>query len=731
MKRINNRPEKQSTPGPDSAFSGSKRTIFTIFMLLIPFLVLLMAEGILRVIDYGGNLDLFVMDRSLPAPEYVLNPNFTRRYFFKKGIKTPIPITQRFAAQKDPATYRIFCLGASTTQGVPYTPNAAFPAQLQNVLSTIHPDRNIEVVNCGITAISSLSVLDMAEEILDNYNPDLLIVYSGHNEFYGVFGQASRLSLFSNQTLMRLFLKFQRSKLFLLVRDVMVKIFGETIEQDAVYDHATLMGTVAKDLNIPLNGPVFQKTADQYRRNLADMIGAVRAKQKEIIFCNLVDNQKDLPPFSSLHPDTTRPGFAGKRKLLKQAEILKAAGQYRAAIETLEQLLQQDSSDAAAHYQMGKCYAALQRYDRASQHFQLARDYDSIRFRAPSSFNQIIQEVAAAYQIPCVDLHAAFRDASPGGLIGSELLLEHVHPNFKGYFLMAKTIAKTMSEDRLISQTWDWQKDQPDSVYLGMCHLTELDHEIANYAIYKMTAHWPYKPAAGRHYQRVGTARTEQLARDFINTGKSNIPQLHLDLGDELVKQNQPEKGLAEYLAALAIEPHPKIYNVIGRYFLRATEQAFRIEKDYSLAAANFAQGVHYFQEGLQRYPDHLELNFNAGLLFSLKNDQTEQALAYFQKVLRMQPRHRKALQVTAQLHIRRKEYDRARELLLKAVAFYPNEANFYADLGYLCAIAKEYREAENYLKKALQLEPNHSKSLNILRLVHTKVDPQQGLTIH
>jgi hypothetical protein len=128
----------------------------------------------LCLFGYGETRTL-LLDKSPAKPEYVLNKNFTRRYFFREGIRTPVPISQRFSAKKDSVTYRIFCLGESTTQGFPYSANGAFPAQLKNILSTLNPKRNIEVVNCGITAITSHSVLDM-ERNPQKYKPDLLVI---------------------------------------------------------------------------------------------------------------------------------------------------------------------------------------------------------------------------------------------------------------------------------------------------------------------------------------------------------------------------------------------------------------------------------------------------------------------------------------------------------------------------------------------------------------------------
>ena len=552
----------------------------------------------------------------------------------------------------------------------------------------------------------------MSREILEKYQPDLLVVYSGHNEFYGVFGQASRLALFDNQALVQLFLKLQRSKLALLLRNILVSSLGERIDRDSVIDHNSLMGTVAKDINIPLNSAVYQKTEVHFQKNLIEIIEEAQAHQTDILICNLVDNWGDLPPFSSIHTDTAGTGIAAKTlALLKKAEAAQESGQYRQAVSLFNQALQDMASNAGTHYQLGKCYEALQMYNLAKNHYRLAKDFDAIRFRAPSSFNRIIQEVAQKYSVPLANIEQTFSDNSPGGIVGSELLYEHVHPTQRGYLLLAKTVAKTMSDGGLISKTWNWSKDQPDSVYLAMCHLTSLDHEVANYTVFRLTANWPFA-ASGKErvYQRVGTERTEQLARALIDQQESNLAQLHLNLGQEYLDNKDTEQCLAEYEAALAIEPHCDIYNRIAPVYAKLAELAFRASGDYQSAAENYRQGLTYYQKGLQRCPEHLQLNFNLGLLYALRKDESENALNCFRRVLSIDPQHKNAMQMVVRLHFQRHEYEAAQSQLLQAVALYPGDFKFHRDLGHLYAKQKNYPEAETWLKKALNLKPNNKR---------------------
>ncbi|NQT27548.1 tetratricopeptide repeat protein [candidate division KSB1 bacterium] len=672
------------------------------------------------MVNYGGNLDLFVLTKTGEISEYVLNENFTKRYFFQKGINTPVPISQTFSAHKDNSTFRIFCLGASTTQGFPYPSNGAYPAILKNILTTIHPDQKIEVLNCGITAIASHSVLDMEREILQKYQPDLIIVYSGQNEFYGVFGQASRFLLFKNRNLLQLFLKMQRSRLFLFMRNVLNDLFGKKIERDRSRQSKTLMGLMAKDIGIDFQSNLFQQTEAQYQENIQDMCRLTKTHNTKLMICNLVDNRMDFPPFASQHSNT----FTGKDTTrwhtnIELANNFKAVGQYQEAANHYINALKIDSLYAQTHYQLGKSYYALQNYQSADDHFQMAKDYDVIRFRAPSSFNSILQKVALDNEVPFIDVEKAFIHKSPAGIVGHQFIHEHVHPNLKGYLLIAQTIAESMDQNSLITKNWNWTQTKSDSAYLALCHLTQLDHEVVSYTLFRLTSQWPFPQKDETiNYKPIGNAKTVRLAKLLVDEGKKSLVELHLDYGNEFHQKNEFQQALDEYKAAFAIQPIVETYNRLGRLYLRHTEIAYRDQKDYESAFTSYQNGVFYFKEGLKRWPDDIGLNFNLGLLYFMRDDETDAAITQFLKVLELDPKHKIAYKQLIGLYIRRFENEKAKSYLQRAIALFPDETHFYTDMGVIYFMDNNLKESEKWLTKAINMnhDPKAKYFLNQVR---------------
>ena len=87
----------------------------------------------------------------------------------------------RFLKKKTPRTFRIFCVGGSTTRGWPFHERLSYPYLLSLELKDVLPNRKIEVVNAGISATDSFSDVFLVGQII-RYSPDLILVYEGRNE---------------------------------------------------------------------------------------------------------------------------------------------------------------------------------------------------------------------------------------------------------------------------------------------------------------------------------------------------------------------------------------------------------------------------------------------------------------------------------------------------------------------------------------------------------------------
>src|SRR5437016_8390351 len=167
----------------------ARRRLFLAITLLSPLIALAAIEGILRLAWPGGAIPLFGR-APMGAGQYLIaNPRVATRWFITEA-SPPNPLPEPFAATKPPNGFRVFALGESTTAGFPYPRNVSFPRLLHDALRDVLPDDSVEVVNLGIPATNSYALRDIAGDVIAQ-KPDAIVLYAGHNEYYGALGVGS------------------------------------------------------------------------------------------------------------------------------------------------------------------------------------------------------------------------------------------------------------------------------------------------------------------------------------------------------------------------------------------------------------------------------------------------------------------------------------------------------------------------------------------------------------
>ncbi len=487
-------------------------------MLAFPLLVLIVMEIALRVFNYGGDLRLFI-----PAPEgktayLTCNPNVARRYFTVQSI-IPTPPKQLFLKQKPQNGYRIFVLGGSAAAGFPYETNASFPNILGRELSNTFPDRRIEVINVSMSAVNSYTLLDLTDEILEQ-SPDALLIYAGHNEFYGALGVGSVQSLGTARWLVRAYLDLESFRTFLLLRDFIgwlrTGMNSLLYKESQTAPSATLMESIVAEQTIPYGSELYQDGKQQFEENMDAILHKAAEKNVPAVISELVSNVHDQPPFISVKD---REGRTAK-----------------------------DYFDRAQKEEQSGHYATAR-----TDYFR-AKDYDALRFRAPEEFNEVLHSLAKEYSIPIVAAVSYFGDASPHGLIGNGLMLEHLHPNSGGYFLLAKAFYETMKANKMISPDWpayDIGSDKGEG-------LTELDSVYAALVVKHLKSGWPFQPKAApnRFVDNFHPGNlTDSVAFRVLQSTDFSLEAGHMQLGECYEQQGDFKRALGEYNALIASIP--------------------------------------------------------------------------------------------------------------------------------------------------------------------------------
>lgn len=399
------------------------------------FFILFIIEIFLNISGYGKDLSHLFLETSNGNYLY-LNQDVCRRYF--TSTQSTTGNVEYFLKEKTKNTVRIFVLGESAALGFPYPNNISFSRMLKYKLQELHPQKNIEVINLSFTAISSYTFLDFSKELL-NYEPDAICVYGGHNEFYGALGVASKNSCARSRFLTSLSISLRKLKLSQLINSIVDTESLDNLGKD------NLMKYVVNDFSIKYNGELFKLAMTQFQDNLSKMLSLFNERQIPVFISTVPVNLLDQVPFHSIISSVDTVEYVAE---LKKSKILLAENNCHDAFENLKKLYEEDSLHAEVNYLLGKI--SLIKHDTlvARNYFFRAKQYDALRFRAPSEINDIIREFPVYFNnVYLVDTEKKFEECSVSHFLpGNDLFLEHVHPTIKGHKIIASSFLNVIEE---------------------------------------------------------------------------------------------------------------------------------------------------------------------------------------------------------------------------------------------------------------------------------------------
>lgn len=420
-----------------------KKWIFRLLAVALPFVLLLGIEGVLRMASVGYNPDLFVADPD--NPDYlVMNREVSKKYFSLHQNAT-IGNTEPFLKEKRPNTLRFFVLGASSSLGFPYMHNGSFARMLKYKLQFGYPQYHVEVINLSLTAVNSFTLNDFARQLI-KHHPDGVLIYAGHNEYYGAMGAASY-----GHPMRPGFLQASiRAQEWRLVQALTaLKARMQDVDSVRIDSTHTLMERMAYRQMVPLHSTVYEAGIAQYRYNMESMLHLFGRHGIPVLIGTLASNLRGQSPLDKAAPTVQL---------------------YNQGLDALTQ----------------------HKKDIALDLLTDAKDADALRFRAPEAFNEMIRSWAQTMpHVHLVDIEKALSQASPDGIIGNELMLEHVHPNLYGHRLMAEAYNEVLRSTCLANKS----KQGGMEVDLAQYPTTAFDTICGCLAIHQLKQQWPFNEA--------------------------------------------------------------------------------------------------------------------------------------------------------------------------------------------------------------------------------------------
>lgn len=535
--------------------SKKQRWIFNLIIVAIPVIFFLLFELSLRMFNTGTDLSLFVPSQNYPD-YYEINRAVNQRYFTRMDDTSPT--NDIFLEEKPDTCFRVFVLGGSTTRGFPYQAGTAFPRILYYRLQDAYPNMRIEVVNLSASAINSYTYIDKIDEILA-HEPDLILLYGGHNEYYGVMGVAS-VDKGGNARWMKLLrLKLVHLKTYQLLQNTYLKIKSKSSEGNGG-EAETLMSRIAKDKEIVYDSKLYHKGIAQFRKNVEAMVAKAAKHNVPVLMSELVSNVSDQAPFKSV-----------------------AANGFPLAMDVYNEALSEMKNE---------------NYEQAKILFERAKDYDVIRFRAPEAMNEVLHQISKDYKLPLVPMKKYFEEASPNGLIGNKLMLEHLHPNIDGYFLMAEAFFNSIIEQNFLKHTHKTPL-RTSHEYRMNWGFTELDSLIGDLNIKSIKAGWPFKPENTENsflatYRPTTMIDSMAFAYLMKSSTDRHIEDEHIKIAQIYAKAGLNEKAFQEYLSIIRLHPYiADLYFDASRYLIAQKRYADAL--DLILSAPEMPADYYYY----------------------------------------------------------------------------------------------------------------------------------------
>lgn len=662
-----------NSSGKSPGNSRHRQILFPILTVTAPLILFLFLEATLRGFGYGPNLNLFLSESINGRSYYIMNPDVKHRYFSKFQF-SPTTSSDYFPVTKDSGAFRIFCLGGSTTVGYPYYYNGAFSSFLRDRLRRTFPAKQLEVINLGLTATNSFTVADLAEELME-YEPDLLIVYDGHNEFYGALGFASNESLVAYSWIVKFYLKLIHLKSFLLLRDAYTWTSGLVSNQNSSQQPSgTMMERLATGQYVPYQSDVYNRTRTAFRDNLIALQRFASEHQTAVILSSQISNERDLAPFISRNSEAiSRESRSAFDKSFRRGMEHYAMRSDSPAARAFDDALAIDSTFAEAHYYRARCLDRLGRKIEARAAYVSARDYDQLRFRMSSDFNDIISDVGSAAPMYFVDMESAFAAESPDSLIGQSLITEHLHPNARGNFIMARAIVKTMREHALLASAHEWNRADtlPDIELWNSRPLTQLDERIAQRRTQILLSGWPFTAQSPVVDAISPTDTIGQICENIIRArwswlqGHESAAEYYLSRSDYSLAQNEyrviinqlPMLNVQYYLrrAKVLLDLHrlPEVREVlIASLAVQPTILAYRALGDIALQRGLATEAVQYYEKtmALSGSPmEQIENGYLLAIAYS-REGNTAKSRSQLLKVLLLKPDFQQAIELLSKL---------------------------------------------------------------------------------
>lgn len=350
---------------------------------------------------------------------FTTNPEYAKRFFQRTDVPAPQPLWIR--QDKAPDTKRVIMLGESAAAGFPMM-GYNLARLVQVIWDERFPDQSVEVINLSVVAVNSHVLRLFAREAMA-LDPDMIVLYAGHNEVIGPFGPASKFGQFKGVGSM--------ARLIDVVRNTRT---GRAVDSLAQWISNRMMDwddriwkglDEFQEVSIAYGDPVLNGMLHHTEEKFRDIIERALSREASVLVCIPAVNLNDWPPLDS------ESSAYGVQDVLKAQETGDLTA-FRSALTV---------------YKAAQAREAQSDMNRAWPLYRLACDLDLKRIRADSSIRELQRRLITDYpkNVGMVDADRWLHEENPVFKGDGEYFLEHVHLTFAGRVAVAACIVDGMA----------------------------------------------------------------------------------------------------------------------------------------------------------------------------------------------------------------------------------------------------------------------------------------------
>ena len=412
----------------------------------------------------------------------------------------------------------IAAIGGSSTLGHPYQPKYGFPQVIAWRLQQLYPDKKVVLHNL---AKGGLNLRQATHELNRlTVRPHLLLVYSGHNEFYHDLKE---------------FNKSKPSRLPFV--DPWMRWSALFRMSDNWVSRKRAMREFRRGRRFLVDRPIalpklYQQRLDRFRNQCEQFSAYCRRQRITTIWF--------VPAASESGFEPNRSGNSDRLTSAQQADLNRIGRTARStdtvsAVEQYREVLLRIPDFAEFHFRLAECLRKTGDLAGARHHFIEALNRDGHPIRANRDYREAIRQTARALNTPLVETVTLLRPHADDRILGKTLFHDNVHMTLKGYYLAGLAGCDVIIRSGVLAKTFGPPRNVKPLTLADAIEMSGLDREDLVRA-YRQTAfgfsemeRWRYDGTT-RHQQSLRFQElADALANQRIAPGENGTESLKPD----------------------------------------------------------------------------------------------------------------------------------------------------------------------------------------------------------